>query len=86
MNHAAPSNIIQLDISSDAAVDWLQAHTGRGGGVRFGGGGGPLISNKVEDGELITRATWKTGTVTAEITMKVIFNLVIVRAKGYSGR
>lgn len=85
LNNAAPSKIIQLDISSDAVVDWMQAHKDRGNGLRFGFGGGTLISNKVEDGELITGATWKTGTLTGDMTMKIIFNLVIVTSKRILG-
>ncbi|KAI7782593.1 hypothetical protein LA080_013081 [Diaporthe eres] len=78
LNNAAPSKIIQLDISPCLVVDWLQAQTNHGYGLRFGGNGGAMISNKVEDGELITRATWNTG---AFVTKKVIFNLVIVTSK-----
>lgn len=80
-NDATPSKIDRLDVSADFAVDWLQAQTNHGDGLRFGGTGGTLVSNEVADDEVITRATWKTGTLAAGSTKKVIFNLVITTNK-----
>lgn len=85
LDNAAPSKIIQLDISSDFAVNWLKAQTDHGDGLRFGGVGGGVISNKVEDGEMIRRATWKTGTLASDSTKKIIFNLVIVTSENILG-
>ncbi|KIW11109.1 hypothetical protein PV08_10409 [Exophiala spinifera] len=73
--------ITQLDVSSDFAVNGLQAQTNFKDGLRFGGPGGTASSNTMATDETITKATWKTGTLVSDEKMKVIHSLVITTNK-----
>ncbi|KAK7409294.1 hypothetical protein QQX98_008534 [Neonectria punicea] len=74
---AAASSICRLDVSSDFAVNMLMAETEGFDGEQFGKCDSTKVSTFLDDGELITGATWNTGTLARERTRKVIFNLII---------
>jgi hypothetical protein len=83
MSRAA--KITQLNVSSDFVVDGFQAQTNLQDGLRFGGPGGSASSKTMAADETITKATWKTGTLVRDSTIKVIFNLVITTNKSTLG-
>ncbi|KAK7425578.1 hypothetical protein QQZ08_007901 [Neonectria magnoliae] len=85
LKKAAASNIFRLDVSSGFAVDMLMAETEGFDGERFGGCKGTKVSIFLDDGELISGATWNTGTLAKESRRKVIFNLIITTTKRILG-
>ncbi|CAM1508638.1 Fc.00g054860.m01.CDS01 [Cosmosporella sp. VM-42] len=81
LRKAAPSSIFRLDVSSDFAVNMLTAETGCYDGSQFGKSNGTMVQTFLEDGELITGATWNTGTLARDQRKKVIFDLTITTIK-----
>ncbi|KPM45151.1 hypothetical protein AK830_g1335 [Neonectria ditissima] len=81
LKKAAASNVFRLDVSSGFAVNMLMAETKNFDGERFGKCDGTKMSTFLQNGEVMTGATWNTGTLAGESTRKVIFNLIITTTK-----